>query len=171
MRAEARQNLLDVRSEVRQNLADIKSEVRQNLADVKSDTYAAVDRTREDAKTAISHTTDATSLQISQIRERSATIAIGEAQKRVDEAFRTTNVQKLVEESAQRQVGPVIDRKVQTEVDREMASLQDEISALGQIADAGLQMRIGIRAGLDELGQLKQVCTNGVDKTQSEIYA
>src|SRR6266404_4012855 len=73
-----------MRAEVRQNLSDVKTEVRQNMSDAKSDTRAIVDKTRDDAKTSIESVKAATDAQISQIRDRSAAIAISEAQRRVD---------------------------------------------------------------------------------------
>ena len=103
-----------MRAEVRQNLSDVKAEVRQNMSDAKSDTKAVVDKTREDAKTSIESVKNATDAQISQIRDRSAAIAISEAQRRVDEAFHNRNIEGMVENAASRQVAPVIERQLKT---------------------------------------------------------
>ena len=100
-----------MRAEVRQNLADVKAEVRQNMSEAKSDTKAIVDRTRDDAKTSIDSVKNATDAQISQIRDRSAAIAISEAKQRVDEAFHSRNIEDMVENAASRQVAPVIERQ------------------------------------------------------------
>lgn len=138
-----------MRSDVRQNLLDVKSDVRQNLIDAKADSKAAVESIRDQAKTAIDS-------EITQIRGRSSAIAIAEAQRRVDEAFRSTNVQTLVEDAARRQVGPVIERNVAEQVDRVMVSLQEDISLSSRIADAGYQMRSGMRSGWTELISLQK---------------
>jgi hypothetical protein len=145
-----------MRAEVRQNVLDAKAEIRQNMSDVKSDTKAAVDSTREDARISIENATNTANSQISQIRERAGVIALGEAQRRVDEAFRSTNVQTLVEDAARRQVGPVIERNVAEQVDRVMSSLQEDISLSSRIADAGNQMRSGMQSGLNELISLQK---------------
>ena len=89
---------------------------------------------KSDAKSTIDNTKELAS--ISQIRGEAAAIALTEAQKRVDSAFRTTNVETLVDNAARREVGTAIERRVQTEVDKVMASVQQDISTLGRIADA-----------------------------------
>ena len=98
----------------------------------------------------------ATDAQISQIRDRSAAIAISEAQRRVDEAFHNRNIEGMVENAASRQVAPVIERQLKTEVDRAMISLQLDITFLGQISDAGAYLRVGGRPGLDKLLELQE---------------
>jgi hypothetical protein len=118
---------------------------------MKSDAKSTIDNTKEQASAAINYTKDAAGNQISQIREQSGAIALTEAQKRVDNAFRTTNVETLVENATKREVGSAVERRVQTEVDKVMASVQQDISTLGRIADAGSRMRQGIRSGYDEL--------------------
>jgi len=149
-----------MRAEVRQNLSDVKADVRQNMSDAKSDTKAVVDKTRDDAKTSIESVKVATDAQISQIRDRSAAIAISEAQRRVDEAFHNRNIEGMVESAASRQVAPVIERQLKTEVDRAMVSLQRDITFLGQISDAGAYMRVGGRKGLDKLLELQHTAPN-----------
>lgn len=89
-----------------------------------------------------------------QIRERSATIALSEAQRRVDDAFRNRNIEGMVENAASRQVAPVIERQLKTEVDRAMVDLRQDISFLGQISDSGAYLRVGGRKGLDKLVEL-----------------
>jgi len=153
-------DMSSMRAEVKQNLSDVKGEIRQNMADVKGDTKQVVEGTRDQAKTAIDSTRDAASLQISQIREQSAAIALGEAQRRVENAFRTTNVETLVEDAARRQVGVVIERQAKGEVDRAMDSLQQDITMPGRLADAGAKMRIGMRSGWDQLFSLINSSTN-----------
>ena len=140
-----------MRADVRQNLSDVKAEVRQNMSDAKSDTKAAVDNTRDNAKASIENAKAATDAQISQIRDRSAGIAVSEAQRRVDEAFRNRNIETMVENAASREVAPVIERQLRAEVDRAMLSLQSDNSFLGQLADAGSYLRGGGRPGLDKL--------------------
>lgn len=144
------------------SINDVKDEMKKGLVDVRSDAKAAIDSTKDGAKLSIDTATsgaqsaidtakESAASQISQVRQQAAGIALNEAQRRVDDAFRTTNVQGLVEDAARRQVGPVIDRQVRSEVDRVMGSLQDDISSLGEIADAGAYMRGGGRPGLDKL--------------------
>jgi hypothetical protein len=62
----------------------------------------------------------------------------------------------MVENAASRQVAPVIERQLKTEVDRAMVSLQSDITFLRQIADAGPYMRGGGRPGFDKLVGLQK---------------
>jgi hypothetical protein len=62
----------------------------------------------------------------------------------------------MVENAASRQIAPVIERQLKTEVDRAMVSLQSDITFLGQIADAGSYMRGRGRPGFDKLVELQR---------------
>lgn len=106
---------------------------------------------RSEAAAAVGAARDSATREISAVRGEAANIALTEAQKRVDEAFKTTNVVSMVEAAAKRQVGPVIERQVNAEVDRVMASLQGDISTMGQLVDIGMKVRVGLRDGLEEL--------------------
>jgi hypothetical protein len=106
---------------------------------------------RSEAAAAVGAARDSATREISTVREEAANIALTEAQKRVDEAFKTTNVVSMVEAAAKRQVGPVIERQVNAEVDRVMTSLQGDISTMGQLVDIGMKMRVGLRDGLEGL--------------------
>lgn len=149
------------------SIADVKTEMKQSIADVRADAKSAVDNAKDGAQqaitnaqsgaqSAISSASDQAAFEISKVRQQSAGIALGEAQKRVDDAFRTTNVTEMVESAARRQVGPVIERQVRGEVDRVMAALQEDISSLGEISDAGSYMRGGGRPGLEKLLALQK---------------
>jgi hypothetical protein len=94
--------------------------------------------------------------QAAQVRERSAGIALGEAQRRVDEAFHGDNVQAMVERAAKSQVAPVIERQLQTEVDRAMDSVQLDLEWLAKILDASGYMRGGSRSGMERLQSIQR---------------
>ncbi|MDX6404533.1 MAG: hypothetical protein QOH70_1988 [Blastocatellia bacterium] len=149
-----------MRAEVRQNLLDVKSETRQNMSDVKADTKTVVDSTKDEARTSIQNAKNTTDAQISQIRDRSGAIALTEAQRRVDEAFRNRNIEAMVENAASRQVAPVIERQLRSEVDRAIANPQGDITFLGQISDAVSYARTGGRQGLDRLLSLQKAATD-----------
>lgn len=168
-------NMAAMREEVRQNLSDAKSEIRQNVTDMKTDTNSAindaksaVDDAKKDAKDTIEYTKNTTDKQVSQIRDQSASIALNEAQQKVDSAFRSNNVEAMVENAAKREVGPVIDRQVRTEVDREMNSVQKDLTYLGKIADAGTSVRLGFRKGLNQLITLQKNAPNDVMRQRVE---
>ena len=160
-----------MRTEVRGNLAEVKSEIRQSLVDAKSDTKSLVDTTREQTKDAIKAANDATEVELRQIRDRSATIALSEAQRRVDDAFHNRNIEGMVESAASRQVAPVIERQLKTEVDRAMVDLRHDISFLGQISDSAAYLRVGGRKGLDKLIELLHSAPKEKHETSGSVYA
>jgi hypothetical protein len=116
------------------------SEIKSEMAEVK-----------KEAKAAIESTTANANLQIVQIRERAAEIALTEAKQRVNDAFKAKSVSEMVEAAAKKQVGEQIEKQVRHEVENALYQIQYDITSLGRMANAGMQMRMGYRAGLEEL--------------------
>lgn len=146
-----------IRDEVRKNLTDAKSDIRQTMTDVKGDVKQSVDSTKSDAKQAIDYTKTFADTQISQTREQTSAIALNEARRQVDNAFRTSNIESMIELAAKKQVGQAYEREVRGQIDGLMDNIHQEITALGQINDAGAKMRVGIREGLERLQQLQRI--------------
>lgn len=153
-----------MRAEVRQNISDVKSDLKQSLSDVKTDTRTAVDSTKQAAGSAIKGTQDAAETQISQIRGQSASIALGEAQRRVEDAFKNRNIESIVESAAKQQVAPVIERQLRGEVDRALIVLQRDITLFAQIADAS----DGSREGFGKLLELEKNGPNEVVRLRAK---
>ena len=112
----------------------------KNISEVKSEASAAIDAEKRLA-----------SSQLDSIRKDAAVLAVQEARRAVDEAFKSNNIVEMVNKAARLQAGAAIDRHVAQEVDQSMSSLQSDISALGTVADNAMKMRIGLRAGLEQL--------------------
>lgn len=130
--------------------------------------YRDMSQVRSQAAAAMSETKDAASREISNVRDDAAKIAIGEARKRVDDAFRSENIQAMIDTAAKRQVGPAIDRRVRQEVDLVMAGLEQQISTLGEIADLGTRMRVGLRSGLEGLTLKANAATNETERRMAQ---
>jgi len=54
----------------------------------------------------------------------------------------------MIEDAAKKQVGPIIEHEARKEAERVMHSINADISLLGQIEDASMQMRTELRSGL-----------------------
>jgi hypothetical protein len=132
--------------------------------------YRDMSQVRSQGAAAISETKDAASREISKVRDDAAKIAIDEARKRVEDAFRNENIQAMIETAAKRQVGPAIDRRVRQEVDLVMTGLQGQISSLGEIADLAMRMRIGLRSGLEGLILRAKTATNESERRMAQDF-
>lgn len=162
-------SISEVKSEMKQGLETVRADTKEAIGNMTNNAKTVIEGTKADANQTINQTKATTELQTSQIRNQAAEIALSEAQKRVDAAFRGDNIQAMVDRTAQTQIAPVVERKLQGEVDRATAFLQEEISALGQIADAGAYMRGGGRNGLEKLVALKRSPNNRVRERASTM--
>jgi hypothetical protein len=117
----------------------------RNISDVKSEARASIEQTKDSANK-----------EISKIQDQAAKIALAEAQRRIDIAFQAPNINKMIEVAAKRQMGSAMELQVKAQVDQETKQLRDDITFLGKISGAGARMRLGIRAGLEELRSLER---------------
>lgn len=111
--------------------------------------YHNIDEVKRDAKKAIDKTRENANADIEKIRVEAGELAREEAKRNVEQAFKENNIQLLVESTAKKEVGDAVDRRVRVEVDKSMASIQEEIKSLGKLSDSGARLRLGMRAGLD----------------------
>jgi hypothetical protein len=130
--------------------------------------YKDMSQVRAEARAAVEATKDWAGQEISAIRQEAARLAVTEAHERVDDAFKTTNVVSMVESAARRQVAPIIERQVNREVDRVMATLQNDVTVMGQLADLGVKMRIGLRSGLEGLAAEAKTAPNGTTRLRAQ---
>jgi hypothetical protein len=130
--------------------------------------YRDMSQVRSQANAEIKEAVEAANRQIDHVREEAAKVAIDEARKRVDDAFRTQNIQEMIEAAAKRQLGPAIDRRVRQELDVFATGVQDQISSLGEITDLAAKMRIGIRSGLNDLSLKAKSAANENDRRMAQ---
>ena len=115
--------------------------------------YRDINQYKVEAKRMIDETTTE---ELAKLKDEASKIALREAQQRVDAAFRTTNVQALVENAARRMVGSVVERQVRRETSRAFELVQSQINAMGKLADLGTKMRIGLREGMEGLIEISR---------------
>jgi hypothetical protein len=132
--------------------------------------YRDMSQVRQQVGTEITEARDAARREITKVREDAGKIAIDEAQKRVEEAFRSQNIQEMIETAAKRQLGPAIDRRVRQEIDLFTTGLQAQISSLGEIADLATRMRIGLRSGLEGLSLKARTAANESDRAMAQAF-
>ena len=123
----------------------------RSFSELKSDVQSSIHATQQSANTAIAATQEQANREISKVRDEAAGIAKDEAHRRIDDAFAKGNVQQMLEEAVGRQAGAVIQARIRREVDSSLATLQSEVLAVSGNANAAMKMRIGLRAGLEEL--------------------
>jgi hypothetical protein len=123
---------------------------------------------RDQATAAITETRDSADREIAKVRADARGVAIDEAHKRVDEAFRTENVRSMLNAAARREVGPAIDRQVREEVDRAMVGFDQAMSNLEEIADLGVKMRLGVREALDGLVLKAKTAATAKDRLRAK---
>jgi hypothetical protein len=117
----------------------------------RNDLQAQITTVRERAEESIKAVEEQAKRRIDQIRDDAGKVAITEAQRRVEEAFHTSNVAAMVQTAAQREVGAAVGQQLQREVDHALATVQGDIDSLAGVSDAAMRMRFGFRQGLDDL--------------------
>jgi hypothetical protein len=156
-------SLADVKTEVKQSVDSIKTDTKQSVDGIRADAKMAIDSTTsgaqsafDSAKQAIDKTQTGTEAQISQIRDRAGSIALSEAQRKVDAAFQGDNIQTMVERAAKAQVAPAIERELNVAVDRAIDSVQIDIEWMAKILDASSYMRQRSRDGMLRLAEIQK---------------
>jgi citrate lyase gamma subunit len=112
---------------------------------VKSDATAAINATKESAD----H-------EISTIQKAAVDTAKAEAQKAIDAAFEEQNVQRMIENTAQKKVDAAVEAAVQNNLGARIEAFKSLLNDIGEISNHGAQLRLGFRSGLDYLVKAKQ---------------
>ncbi len=87
-------------------------------------------------------------------REEATRAATKEAQTRVAQAFEEKNINAMILKAAQEKVGTITDKLIEQQVTAKLQPIQSRISLIGRISESEMRMRLGFRAGLDELNTL-----------------
>jgi hypothetical protein len=111
-----------------------------NLKDARAEARAAIDEVQKSAEK-----------QIAGVRTDSARLAQEEARRRVEEAFAKSNVTTLIDETAKKEVGAAIQRRIGEEFERSMPRVRSDITAVAAVFDMATRMRMGHRPGWEAL--------------------
>jgi hypothetical protein len=106
---------------------------------------------KNEANAAIVGTKEAASQEISKIGTEAATIARTEAQKHIDEAFEKRNIQAMIERTAREKVGDAVAEEIARNLGARIRQFETEIGDIGEVANEGARLRIGLRPALDAL--------------------
>ena len=143
-------------NDVRKAVDEMRTRVQSDIFDLKRDAFASLQSTRDNAKE-----------EIQSVRREAAKEAISEAQRRVDEAFKSANIGSLIESAAKRHVEDKVATQVRQEVEQAFQSLQGDLATLGLIADSGVKLRLGWRPGYEELDSLRVHLPNMRDRDRA----
>lgn len=117
-----------------------RQEMRNDLNDVK-----------DLAEQAIINTTDSANNQIYEIRSSAERIALNEARLQVKEVFQKYSIKAIADSAAKEIVLKSIRNELKKEVGLALDSIKHDLTNLGNISDAALRMRIGLKSGLIDL--------------------
>jgi hypothetical protein len=87
-------------------------------------------------------------------KQQATRVATAEAKSAVAQAFEEKHINELILIAAQNKVGAVSDKLIEQQLTSKLAPIQKRIALIGQISESGARMRLGIRAGLDELNSV-----------------
>lgn len=102
--------------------------------------------------------------KIKMIKNDSEEIALNEARRRVQEAFKTNNIQELVENTTQEEVLKSIDAKLGDEVDNAYKTIVQELESIVKISDSAMRMRMGFKPGCISLQNI--IVNSNTNKTK-----
>jgi len=87
-------------------------------------------------------------------KQEATRVAAVEAKARVTEAFAEKNINAMILSAAQEKVGTITDKLINQQLTSKLGPIQQRISLVGRISESEMRMRLGFRAGLDELDTL-----------------
>jgi citrate lyase gamma subunit len=137
--------------------------------------YNSVSDARKDASQAIQASRESADREISTIQKAAVDTAKAEAQKAIDAAFEKQNVQRMIENTAQKKVDAAVEAAVQKNLGARIEAFKSLLNDIGEISNHGAQLRLGFRPGLDYLVKAKQSADSTVrayaSSTLTEIAA
>jgi len=127
------------------------------------------------AAASIKATQDTATHEISEIANAAQVTAKAEAQKAIEAAFEKQNVQRMIENTAQKKVDAAVEAAVQKNLGARIEAFKSLLNEIGEISNHGAQLRLGFRSGLDYLVKAKQSADSTVrayaSSTLTEIAA
>jgi hypothetical protein len=113
--------------------------------------WKSTEEVKSQAAASIKATQDSANHEISEIGKAAQATAKAEAQNAIDAAFEKQNVQRLIENTAQKKVDAAVEVAVQKNLGARVEAFRNLIAEIGEISNHGAQLRLGYRAGLDYL--------------------
>ena len=135
-----------------------------------SDLKNEINELKDNARYSIKSTNEMATLEISLIRERAKLIAVEEAKRKVEETFRTNNVESIIKEIVRENLASISEQEIRSQVLNTFDEIQNEISVLGKIADSGVRMRLGFRSGMEQLIEFKKSKNERVRNRAKSIF-
>lgn len=129
---------------------------------------AEITKLAEDGKIAISETQKIVNEKLNNIQRQASELALKEAEKRINEILKKSNIEDLTEKAVKKYAVEKIEKEVQKEIDVTLKSIQEEISSLGVIADSAIKMRIGHKSGLVKMLEIIKNEKNQIVKRRAQ---
>ena len=113
--------------------------------------WKSIEDVKTQAADSIKATQSSATHEISSIEKVAQETARSEAQKAIDAAFEKQNVQRMIENTTQRKVDAAVEAAVQKNLGARIQAFRDLIGEIGEISNAGGQLRQNFGQGLQSL--------------------
>ncbi len=166
-------SLSDVKKDLSGELQQLKVEIgamrTESQISIKESGVEAdkqIEHLRKNTETYLNLTKDITSMQISTLREDAKNLALSSARLRIEEAFKTNDIQLQVETAAKKEIGNRLDEIVKREIEK-TTSVFDNFPILTNAYD---RIRWGDRKALDILDSLANYSDNPTIRRVAKGY-
>ncbi|MGI4750774.1 MAG: hypothetical protein ACRYFB_09080 [Janthinobacterium lividum] len=132
--------IISLKNEEKETVKAIKSDALESLGSINSDAKETIIAVKGNLKDEITSTNYSTQNELLRIKKETNSLALTETQKQVDNVFKSTKIQDIIENSAIKEIKQKVASLVNT-------STQN----LTKINDAASKIRIGLPQGIDEL--------------------
>lgn len=145
---------------LKNDLKEIRSESLLAIKDLRVDADKQLEHNRKNIELFLTLTKDITSVQIETIREDATNLALSSARARVEEAFRTNNVQAEIEKAIKNEIGNNLE-----------AMIQNEMQDIPIITSLGVRISLWEdRSGVDQLDSIANFSSNPTSRIMAEKH-
>lgn len=161
-------------NEIKESATNEINSYRDDLTNIKTESKAAIDQSqlaadkqiddiRNNMKLFLDLTKDITSIQIETIREDARNLALSSARSRIEEVFKSTNLQREIDSTARQHFGEKLEDIVKTEMEKSTEIFEDLpiITGLsGRLSTVSFFIEDEDRKPLDQLDSISQFAKN-----------
>ncbi len=108
-----------------------------------------------------------TATELSGTRQAATATAAAAAEQRLDKALADGSLKTLVEDISLKTASSAAEAQAHESIGKAMNSVESELRWIGEIADAGSRLRIGLRSGLDDLVKIETTSGNALARERA----
>jgi hypothetical protein len=138
------------------NLSDLRKEVKESTTEYKE----TIKEFNSYAQKAIDQTQTQSNNQIALISTEAKQLALTAAKEKIDQTFERENIDKLIEEAAERKLGKEIDVIVNKKLSEAIKITDEQLNIIPDLILSADKVRWGDRKALDYLDSIQRVTDN-----------